>query len=260
MNLNSCLYVGRVRHRRFTPVPHAFGYRLFMVYLDLAELDRVFAGRWLWSTRRPAPAWFRRGDHLGAADVPLDTAVRELVEARTGARPRGPIRLLTHLRYLGYCFNPVSFYYCYDEQGEHVVNIVAEVNNTPWGERHVYVLGDCDGGTATERRHGLRKQFHVSPFMPMDMDYDWRFGAPGERLAVHMQNFRGGQRVFDASLSLRRRPIGAASLAATLARQPLMTARVVTAIYFQALRLVLKRVPVHDHPRLADNPGTANHP
>lgn len=260
MSPNSCIYAGQVRHRRFAPVPHSFSYRLFMVYLDLEELDEVFQGRWLWSTRRAAPARFRRDDHLGDPSADLDTAVRDRVEAECGTRPRGPVRLLTHLRYFGYCFNPVSFYYCYDEGGDRVTHVVAEVNNTPWGERHVYVLDDGGDGAATGRRHGMRKQFHVSPFMPMDIDYDWRFNEPGERLAVHMQNFRRGEKLFDATLDLERRPITGRTLAGTLSRQPLMTARVTAAIYFEALRLMLKRVPFHDHPGARPSTHTPNHP
>ena len=138
--MQSCLYNGWVRHRRFAPRAHAFRYRLFMAYLDLTELDHVFRGRWFWSTRRPALAWFRRADYLGNPSVPLDQAVRDAVERDTGMRPRGPIRLLTHLRYFGHGFNPVSFYYCFDPADTRVETIVAEITNTPWAERHAYVL------------------------------------------------------------------------------------------------------------------------
>ena len=140
MSGHSCLYEGTMRHRRFRPVPHAFGYRLFMVYLDLDELDEVFAGRWLWSTTRCALARFRREDHLGVPTVPLPDAVRALVKERLGFRPTGPVRLLTHLRYFGFVMNPVSFYYCFAADGKQLEAIVAEVNNTPWGERHCYVM------------------------------------------------------------------------------------------------------------------------
>ena len=112
--MNSCLYVGQIRHRRLAPKPHFFFYRIFMAYLDLQELDTVFTGNPLWSTRRPALAWFRRADYLGDPSVPLDQAVRDLVEQKTGVRPIGPVRVLSHLRYFGYSFNPVSFYYCFD--------------------------------------------------------------------------------------------------------------------------------------------------
>jgi DUF1365 family protein len=244
--MNSAIYRGTVRHRRRSPVEHEFTYPLFMMYLDLDELPRLFESRWLWSARRPAVAWFRRADYLGDPAVPLDRAVRDLVEQRTGARPAGPIRLLTHLRYFGYRQNPVSFYYCFDATGDHVEAIVAEITNTPWGERHAYVLPAPAGGAAHRLR--ARKVFHVSPFMPMDLGYDWRFTAPGSRLAVHMENLAGADRIFDATLMLERREITGASLASTLIRHPWMTASVVAGIYWQALRLWLKGAPFHPHP------------
>ncbi len=243
--MRSAIYTGRLRHRRFGPVPHAFEYRMTLLWLDLAELDDVFRGRWLWSTRRPALARFRRADYLGDERVPLDVAVRDRVAAETGRRPKGPIRLLTQLRTLGYSFNPVSFYYCYDEQDTRVEAIVAEITNTPWKERHAYVLRTAPGAPM---HFGLSKAFHVSPFLPMDMDYDWRFSVPADTLAVHMSNLRSGRRVFDATLVVRRREISGASLAATLVRQPAASLAVVGKIYWQALRLWIKRAPFHVHP------------
>jgi DUF1365 family protein len=236
---SSCLYVGWVRHRRYAPRAHAFRYPLFMVYLDLAELGDVFKGRWLWSAQRPAPARFAREDHLGDPRVPLDEAVRELVASKTGLRPSGPIRLLTHLRYFGYVFNPVSFYYCFDAGGERVETIVAEVNNTPWGERCCYVLDGLKAET--------RKAMHVSPFMPMDLRYAWRFTAPGTHLGVHMRLTRKDDTVFDATLALCQEPISNR----ILLRFPLMTAKVIAAIHWEALKLWRKRVPFHTHPAKA---------
>jgi DUF1365 family protein len=256
--VNSCVYTGTVRHRRLKPVGNAFRYSLFMLYLDLDELPRVFDGRWLWSSNRPALAWFRRADYLGDPDAPLDQSVRDLVERRTRKRPAGPIRLLTHLRFFGYVMNPVSFYYCYDRTGTTVETIVAEITNTPWGERHAYVLAAAPGGGRAAQRFRFPKEFHVSPFMPMEQQYDWRFSAPGERLVVHMENLERRGKLFDATLALKREPLNGRSLAAALALHPWMTAKVAAGIYWQALRLFLKRAPFHAHPATRKSDVTAS--
>ena len=247
--MHSCLYTGQVRHRRFSPVAHRFSYSLFMMYLDLAELPTLFAGRWLWSAERFALAWFRRADHLGDPRVPLDHAVRDLVEQRTGQRPRGAIRLLTHLRYFGYCFNPVSFYFCYDEADTRVETLVAEITNTPWNEQYCYVLGDAlNEGTDTKKRYRFDKSFHVSPFMEMDITYDWRLCEPGRQLTIHMENHTATGKLFDATMRLERQEMSGPALARALTRYPFITGKMIVAIYLQALRLKLKRAPFHAHP------------
>jgi DUF1365 family protein len=230
-----------------------------MVYLDLNEIEQVFHGRWLWSARRTALARFRRADYLGDPNVPLDRAVREHVAQETGRRPTGPIRLLTHLRYFGYGFNPVSFYYCFDAMDQRVETIVAEITNTPWNERHAYVLSDTSNqGRGTTKRFRFDKRFHVSPFMEMALGYDWRFSPPDEALHVHMQNFRDGELIFDATLALTRRELSMASRARALLVFPLMTFKVIGAIYWQALRLLLKRVPLHTHTKKVAVPVRAD--
>jgi uncharacterized protein len=248
--MKSCLYTGHIRHRRFTPRANDFRYRIFLMYLDLAELPGLFDSHFLWSARRPALGWFRRADFLGDPAVPLDEAVRNRIAEQFGTRPRGPIRLLTHIRYFGYNFNPVSIYYVYDESGTSLQYVVAEITNTPWDERHAYVLrvSDAEDVGAQVKRWQFDKAFHVSPFLPMDMRYDWRFNSPDETLAVHMENSQNGQRVFDATLTLSRIPLSGYALNRALIHFPLMTIQVSALIYWQALKLWVKRTPFFTHP------------
>ncbi len=227
--MSAALYEGWVGHRRLRPVEHSFRYRVCMAYLDLDAVPERVGPAWLWSVRHPALVRFRRADYLGA------DAVRALV----GERSNGPVRLLTNLRCLGHLFNPVSFYYCFDRD-ETLRAVVAEVTNTPWGERHAYVLRAGDG-TVHER---VDKAFHVSPFMAMEHEYELWLTAPGRELDVRIVSRRDGEVQFDAALALERRPLAARPLA----RLPAPTLAVVARIYANALRLKLKGAPYHPHP------------
>ena len=255
--MHSCIYEGTIRHRRFRPRPNKFQYRLFFMYLDLSELPTLFDIHPLWSYERFNIASFRRRDHFGNAGIPMDQAVRDLVEDRLGNRPDGPIRLLTHLRYFGHCFNPASFYYCYDPADTRVETIVVEIHNTPWGERYCYVLSAEQNEHTNEnwRRHQFHKDFHVSPFIHMDIRYDWRFRVPGDVLRVHMIDYEKNEKLFDASLALERREITSGSLTRVLVRYPVLTGKVITMIYWQALRLILKRTPFFTHPKKKEPSG-----
>lgn len=245
----SAVYEGVVLHRRLAPHAHSFRYRMAQLYLDLDEVDSVFEQRWLWSNENINVAQFRRSDYLGPAELTLVEAVRQRIQEVAGDRPAGPIRLLCHLRYFGFVFNPVSLYYCFAEDGVTLDCIVAEITNTPWKERHAYVLPVETGRWQGRVLHWrFPKTFHVSPFMPMTCEYAWRFTTPSDHLWVQMDVLREGQREFNATLNLRRRPLSAASLARVLWRYPLMTAQVIGAIHWQALRLWLKRNPIHRHP------------
>jgi uncharacterized protein len=247
----SCLYEGSVRHRRTTPRDE-FRFPLFMAYVDLDELPALFDASSLWSSRRPALAWFRRADYLGDPATPLRDAVADAVAGSADVSVDGPIRVLTHLRYFGYCFNPVSFYYCFDYAGEHVTAVVAHVTNTPWGERHAYVMPvseRSDHGSTSVLHGRFAKALHVSPLMGMQHTYDWRLSEPGERLSVHIESTDGaGERAFDATLALRRREITADSLRGALVRYPALTLRLTARIYAHALRLRLRGASYHAHP------------
>jgi len=247
--MNSCVYTGHVGHSHYQPIAHRFRYSLFMMYLDLAELDHLFQGRVFWSVGRPTLAGFRRRDYLGEPSLPLDTAVRNLVQERLGVRPEGPIRMLTHLRYLGHNFNPVTFYYIFDPVEQKVVTIVANITNTPWHERYSYVLDATKNvGTREEKRYQFAKRFHVSPFLDMDMEYDWRFSEPGDKLRVQMINFRRETKLFEANLDLKRRKLNGSNLARVLVSYPPITLKAVAGIYWQALRLWVKGATFYPHP------------
>ena len=249
--MNSCIFEGTIRHRRYFPRPNVFKYPLFFMYLDLAELDTVFKDHPLWSVGRVNMAYLRRRDHFGDPQHSIDRSVRNLVARELGRKPEGPIRMLTHLRYWGYCFNPATFFYCYDAADQKLETLVVEIHNTPWGERHCYVLGP-EGNEHSQpdwRRYQPGKVFHVSPFIDMNIRYDWRFREPSDTLNVHLIDYENGLKLFDATLALKRRAISHQSLSQMLLKYPLMTVKVSALIYFQALRLILKKTPFFEHPR-----------
>jgi uncharacterized protein len=232
---HSALYRGTLAHARRAPA-HRFAYDVTYLYLDLDELaaGALRLEPWL-GIERARPFSFRRRDYHGDPARSLAAAVADTVERALGERPRGPIRLLTQVRWLGYVFNPVSFYYCFD--GGRVAAVLAEVNNTPWNERHAYVVRGLGGDFA--------KEFHVSPFFPMTQRYRWRFSEPGPRLAVAMDN----DDAFSARLTLARRPLTAGALAREALARPFASWRTHAAIYRQALRLFLAGAPFFSHPR-----------
>lgn len=243
--MNSCLYAGQVRHRRFTPSPHEFKYSLFYVYLDLDEVNTIFRGIPFWSAKRFAPAWFRQEDHFGKQDQGLKERIQALVSDRIGIDFSGKVCLLTHFRYFGYLFNPVSFYYCFNHK-QQLSAIVAEVNNTPWGEQHLYVMPVTHSDSV--HKVTIKKDFHVSPFMPMDIIYHWHINTPGAAISIHMENYNNNEKVFDATLGLKQQPFTAKLAVVSLIKYPLLTLKVTLSIYWEALRLFIKRTPLYTHP------------
>jgi uncharacterized protein len=241
---SSALYEGTVRHRRMAVRAREFRYGIHMAFIDLDELPGLLGGRL--TSPRPGIVRFRRSDYFGDPREDLAGAVRHAVAELTGSRPAGPVRLLTNLRAFGHCFNPVSFYYCFDATGERVEAVLADVTNTPWGERHAYALFRKNGDRVLTGNS--EKLLHVSPFMGMDHEYEWKVGLPGERLSVHIESHRDGRRAFDATLNLERRELTLRSLASATARHPMNTLHALARIYGQALRLKLRGVPVYPHP------------
>ncbi|MEC8337065.1 MAG: DUF1365 domain-containing protein [Planctomycetota bacterium] len=251
--LKSYLYEGMLKHRRFHPRDHAFKYRLYMAYLDLDELDHACPKEWI---RRERFAWtsFLRSDHFGNPRERLSESIKKLVYSKTGISVNGPIRLLTQLRTWGYYFSPLNMYYCFEADGTTLIAIVAEVSNTPWNEKHLYVLWEgnqLSSGNALKYRH--QKAFHVSPFMSMDHIYDWSIGIPREKLCVGIRSIHQNQVLFHAGLELQRRALNRATLRRMQIRYPLLTIQIVTAIYHQAFRLWKKKLPFYPHPKTAQN-------
>ncbi len=220
-----------------------------MLYLDLDQLPSLLNSGIGLSDFPFAPASFCRKDHLGDSTIPLTDSVREYIRIRTGQSCRGPIRLLTHVRSFGYYFSPLNLYYCFENNGTDIACILAEVTNTPWLEKHWYVLWEKNRtGRPNQLRFRHAKNFHVSPFMHMDADYAWSLNNPDARLTVSIAELIGEERIFDVAMILNRKNLNRGALYRTLLHYPAMTFRITQGIYWQALRLWRKGSRFYGHP------------
>ena len=247
--MQNCLYRGRVTHRRWHPVEHEFEYSIAWLYVDLDQIPEAIERSWILSSRRWGVATFDRSDHLGSADQPLVDSVRELVHRVSGEHVTGPIRLLTQLRHFGFYFSPVNFYYCFSPCEQYLEAAVAEVSNTPWNERHCYVLHDHRAVSDNTYRFEHGKDFHVSPFMQMDLRYTWEVTLPTEDLHVSLACQQSDRQLLQATMNLRRQTLNTTNLSRTVARYPLAAAQILGAIHLQALRLWMKKCPFYPHPK-----------
>ena len=247
------LYTGVVGHRRFTPFNHFFKYPLFMAYIDLNTVNTFLKKSWFWNVNKKALVSFHREDYHGDPKKDLSESIRDTVFKTIGLKVKGPIRLLTHLRYFGYCFNPVSFYYCFDKDDNKVEFILAEVTNTPWKERFSYVLRASNNKQENKIKSEMKKELHVSPFWDMDHVYDWAFSSPMDKLSVFMKNYKDGEKVFDATLNLKRRNLSKKSLFSSVFKYPFMTVKVVFWIHLQAFFLWLRGATFFIHPSKVKN-------
>jgi DUF1365 family protein len=247
--MESAICIGKLRHRRFTPVKHDFTYPIFMVLMDIDRLKEmaeispfISYNRWNWA------AFYER-DHFGEAQIPLRERLRRDAEANGFSLPDGRIFLLTHLRYFGYVFNPVSFFYCYD-RAESLQAVLAEVHNTFGDAENYWLTAHNEWRSAKVHRYRDAKRLHVSPFNPMNLDYTFVFNDLNEsqRLMIHMNTIEDGRVNLDATLQLERQEWSRQALHRALIKHPWMTAKVITTIYWEALRLYWKGAKFYPDP------------
>lgn len=243
------IFTGIVRHRRFTPKKHQFSYNLFMFCFDTGDPSNSFKDIKEVSIEQFNWFSFRRKNYLSHPEIPLDEYAKQLVVAKFNTYPKGKVYLLTQLSCLGYCFNPISLYFIFDETNQQLDYLIIEVSNTPWGEKYNYVLESSGKPKNEVYYYQFQKEFHVSPFMSMNYEYQFNLKLNKQKITVHMENHIDGKKDFDATLTLKASPQRAISCTKVFRRYPLITYKVVISIYWQALKLWMKGVPFHSHPK-----------
>jgi DUF1365 family protein len=246
--MDSSLYFGKVSHHRKSPKTHNLEYKVFMAHLFLDELPMVFKNRLFWAVNRSNLCSFQRSDYHRPEINSLEEAIRETMSEQLSEEIKGRISILTHLRTFGYCFNPVTFYYLWSDDLTTPLVVMTEITNTPWGERYVKCFRWAESEKNSRSAHEFQKEFHVSPFIGMDVEYDWRFQNPKEKNHIDMFLRQNGKLFFSAHLHLKQRIINSGNLAWALLRFPFMTGKVTAAIYWNALLLRLKGCPFYSHP------------
>jgi len=238
LGVNSCLYQSRVAHARLAPSRHSFEYSVFYCLIDLDELQQLARNSRLFGVNRPALYSFNETDHLESSPGQLKTDVIRWLGKQDVSLPDDcRIRLLTLPRFMGYVFNPVSFYYCHDGN-DNLICAVAEVGNT-FGEKKLYLLPASDRTSQTAIAR-LPKEFYVSPFSDLDVEFEFELPAPDKSLTARVDDFANGEKVLVTSLSGQRRPLTTRDLLALTAVCPAVTAKVILLIHWQAFLLWFK--------------------
>ncbi|WP_198521106.1 DUF1365 domain-containing protein [Pseudoalteromonas spongiae] len=237
--MNSGIYCGQVRHRRFSPKQHAFSYSMYMLALDLDELDLVATTSHLFSLKKFAPISFFQDDYIKGEPGNLKQRIASKVTQLGGNWDGTKVTFMGQCRNFGIYFSPANFFFCYDQDNV-CTTMLVEVSNTPWLERHYYVVD-------ISKQQRMDKTFHVSPFMDLDMQYVWRVKAPQEKVLIHIENHKS-EKVFDATVALSRCEFSRRNMLKTWLSTPAMTLKVVVGIYWQALKLFAKRIPFIAHP------------
>lgn len=246
--MNSCLYKATVMHNRLEPKQHRFHYNVFMFYIDLDEIDMLSKGLWLISRNRFNYFSFRDSEHLQLPRENPDKTktvkqhLTDYLEQNGIAIGDGKIKLLTNLNVLGYNFNPVSFYYCFDK-GNEPLCVVAEIRNT-FGEMKLFLLGK-NNFSLNKFHLNTTKYFYVSPFIDHDTNFDFNLVVPDEKLNVRIDDFKEEKRFFISTLTGTRETLNNINLLWYSIRFPFITLKIITLIHWNAVKLWLKKIPYH---------------
>ncbi len=251
--MDNAVYEGVVEHRRHVERPHAFKYSLYMLWLRVSEVDDPKASWPLISRAAFAPVSVCQGDYLAhRSEASLKDRLAAEIKEKTQGDWDGEAFMLANPRHFGFVMNPLALYYCFNKQ-QNLVYIVGEITNTPWGERHCYVFDMMASQDSKIAKFSFKKTFHVSPFLPMEMDYTWNLSQPGKMLTVNIWNRVESRVDFEAHLMLARRSLSGFEILRQMVLRPLMTFKVWLGIYVNAgILYAIKRVRFYDHPKLKE--------